>query len=205
MDVHRRKLVLAGAGSLGAALFPAQAALLATPQQTEGPFYPWRLPLETDNDLARVVGRKKLARGDLTHLVGRVLDTSGAPLSGAVVEIWQCDAQGHYHHVDDRDPTERDPNFQGYGRSLTSADGGYRFRTIRPVSYPGRTPHIHIKVRSGEREHATQIYIRDDARNARDFLFNALSIEERERVQARFEPVNDAQANFLARFDLVLP
>lgn len=205
MDRDRRTLVLAAAGGLGAALFPAQAALLVTPRQTEGPFYPWRLPLDTDNDLVRMAGRKDLARGELTHLVGRVLDTGGTPLRGAVVEIWQCDAQGHYHHVDDRDPAGRDPNFQGYGRTLTSADGNYRFRTIRPTPYPGRTPHIHIKVRSEGREHATQLYVHGEAGNARDFLFKSMSEAEPERVQARFEPVNDAQAQLAARFDLVMP
>lgn len=205
MNRDRRRLVLAGVGSLGAALLPAQAALLATPAQTEGPFYPWRLPLDTDNDLVRIVGRGDAALGEAAHLVGRVLGVDGGPLAGISVEIWQCDARGHYHHVEDRDPAKRDANFQGYGRTLTSADGGYRFRTIRPAPYPGRTPHIHIKVRNGEREHATQIYIRDDARNAGDFLFKSLSAAERERVQASFEPVNDAQARYVARFDLVMP
>lgn len=190
---------------VAAACAPAQAAvLLATPRQTKGPFYPWQLPLEQDNDLLTVGDSGARARGEVTHLVGRVLDASGAPLADASVEIWQCDANGHYHHVDDRDPRGRDPHFQGYGRMLTAADGGYRFRTIKPVAYPGRTPHIHFKVRAGLRELSTQLYVRDDPANARDALFRALDAGERERVSARFATVDAADASYVARFDLVL-
>lgn len=202
MPTTRRRCLLAGAAAL---LAPqAHAALLATPHQTEGPFYPWKLPLDRDNDLLRIGGSGATARGEIAHLSGRVLDASGQPLVGARVEIWQCDANGHYHHVDDRDPDGRDPHFQGYGHTQTAPDGGYRFRTIKPVPYPGRTPHIHFKVRAGTRELSTQLYVRDDPRNARDFLFRSLDEDERERVQARFVTVDPAEAGWVARFDLVL-
>jgi len=201
MQSDRRRLVMAG---VAAAIAPAEAAvLLATPRQTEGPFYPWKLPLDRDNDLLRVGDSTTLAQGQATHLAGRVLDASGAPLASAVVEIWQCDANGHYHHVEDRDPRGRDPHFAGYGRTQTAGDGAYRFRTIRPVAYPGRTPHIHIKISAGPRELATQLYVRGESSNARDFLFRSLSEAERERVQASFTPVSADDTSLVARFDLV--
>lgn len=204
MDVARRKWLLAGAAVAVGSWRPASAALLATPRQTEGPFYPATLPLDDDNDLVRVGAAKALAAGEITHLSGRVLDLGGVPISGATVEIWQCDANGYYHHVDDRHPDARDANFQGYGRTATAADGSYRFRTIKPVPYPGRAPHIHVKVRLGYRELATQLYIRDDPRNARDFLFASLDPAQRERVQAPFRSIDAPDATLAARFDLVL-
>lgn len=204
MDSTRRKWLLAGAALAASAWRPASAALIATPHQTEGPFYPATLPLDRDNDLVRVRDARSLALGEITHLSGRVLDARGVPLAGATVEIWQCDANGYYHHVSDRDARARDANFQGYGRTRTAADGGYHFRTIKPLPYPGRTPHIHVKVLAGDRELATQLYIRDDPRNARDFLFNSLDAKERERVQARFVPIEAPDAALAARFDLVL-
>jgi protocatechuate 3,4-dioxygenase beta subunit len=122
--VNRRALLLAtlAATTLGPA--GALAALTPTPRQSRGPFYPDRLPLDRDNDLVRVAGREGLARGEITHLTGRVLDRSGRPLSGALVEIWQCDANGRYIHSGDVGGAPRDLGFQGYGRFETAADGG---------------------------------------------------------------------------------
>ena len=75
--------------------------------------------------------------------MGRVLTVSGKAVPGVRVEIWQCDAKGYYHHPHDRGG-RADPRFQGYGRTSTDEQGQYRFRTIRPVAYPGRAPHIHF-------------------------------------------------------------
>lgn len=124
----------------------ALAALTATPQQTTGPFYPIELPLDRDNDLARVTGAAAPAQGQITHVLGRVLDREERPIAGARIEIWQCNAFGRYHHPRDTRDAPLDPGFQGYGETVSAADGGYRFRTIKPVSYPGRTPHIHFAV-----------------------------------------------------------
>ncbi|MCC7275049.1 MAG: hypothetical protein IT561_20445, partial [Alphaproteobacteria bacterium] len=142
----RRRLLAAG-GALallaGTARWsaPAYAAAAATPQQTEGPFYPTALPLDADNDLVRVAGAAAAARGTVTHVAGRILDGDGRPLAGARVEIWQCDANGIYLHPGSGDQRRRDTGFQGFGTAVTATDGSYRFRTIRPVAYSGRTPH----------------------------------------------------------------
>jgi protocatechuate 3,4-dioxygenase beta subunit len=113
------------------------------------------------------------------YLTGRVLDRRGQPVAQAAVEIWQCDANAVYHHPAGGAEAERDPHFQGYGRTLTEADGRFHFRTIRPVPYPGRTPHIHVRIapRSGGTL-ATQLYLPNEPGNARDFLFRQLSRDE---------------------------
>jgi hypothetical protein len=114
----------------------AMAALTPTPRQTAGPFYPKSLPLHSDNDLVRIAGHEKQADGIVTHISGRVVDSDGRPVPQARIEIWQCDSHGRYHNVDDRSSRSLDPNFQGYGTTSSGDDGGYRFRTIRPVAYP---------------------------------------------------------------------
>ena len=109
---------------------------------------------------------------------GSVTDLQGKPVAGAQVEIWQCDEAGHYHHPGDGG--RADPAFQGFGRVTVGADGRYRFRTIRPVAYSGRTPHIHVKVKLGARELlTTQLYVEGDPHNERDFLWRNLGAEPR--------------------------
>ena len=148
--IARRRMLEIAAGcaavfSLGGA--GRAATLPPTPRQTAGPFYPLSLPADSDNDLVQVAGHNGIAKGTVSYVSGRILDPDGRPLSGARVEIWQCDTNGRYHYVrDDRADTPLDDNFQGYGRTITDEHGGYRFRTIRPVPYPGRTPHIHFAV-----------------------------------------------------------
>jgi len=193
---------------LGAALFPvtARAALVATPRQTEGPFYPTQLPLDADNDLVQVAGRSERAKGVVTHVFGRVLDRAGQPLRGARIEIWQCDADGRYHHPSDR-RGPADPNFQGFGFTTTAEDGGYRFRTIRPMPYPGRTPHIHVAVLApGHPRLVTQMYVAGEPGNARDGVYNAIrDPEARARVTVALDAAPALEKDALAgRFDLVL-
>jgi len=202
----RRRVIAAGLSTAALiAATPALAALKPTPRQTRGPFYPERIPLDHDNDLVRVKGRAAQAMGEITHLSGRVLDTDGKPISGAKVEIWQCDRNGIYHHSGDRRVGRVDGNFQGYGRTLAAADGGYRFRTIKPVSYPGRTPHIHVAVQApGFDELVSQIYIDGHPQNARDFLYRRVA-ESGAPVAARFVPAPEIERGALkAHFDLVL-
>src|ERR1051326_7041899 len=155
--------------SLGAAFFTVPGAfaeeLIRTPQQTEGPFYPDHLPLDTDNDLIIVNDGITPALGAVTHLSGRVLDGRGQPIRNALVEIWQVDNKGVYLHSGDRH-AERDKNFQGFGRFLTGSTGEYYFRTIKPVPYPGRTPHIHFALKmKGREKWTTQCYIKGEKRN----------------------------------------
>ncbi len=118
---------------------------------TEGPFYPDHLPLDLDNDLLVINNSITPAVGTITQLSGRVLDSKGDPIKGLTVEIWQCDANEVYLHSRDSGPKKKqqDLNFQGFGRFETSSKGEYRFRTIKPVPYPGRpAPHIHFKIES---------------------------------------------------------
>jgi protocatechuate 3,4-dioxygenase, beta subunit len=181
-------------------------ALELTPKQTEGPFYPNRLPLDTDNDLIIVNDGITPAVGEVTHLTGRLLDSSGNPLRGAVVEIWQVDGNGVYLHTADRN-AKRDANFQGFGRFLTGSSGEYYFRTVKPVPYPGRTPHIHFKIKQpGDREFTTQCYIKGHPQNERDGVYrNIRGAKVRESVSIDFAPLKDSKAGELAaQFDIVL-
>lgn len=179
---RRRLLVVAAGASLLAlptvwraarAQMPASAAVRRTPAQTEGPFYPLELPADADSDLLRN-GSRVYAAGQPALVQGRLTDLAGAPLRGGVVEIWQCDADGHYHHPGDGG--RADPAFQGFGRVAVDDDGRYRFRTLRPAAYSGRTPHIHVKVRLGRRDLlTTQLYVAGDPGNERDFLWRRLT------------------------------
>jgi protocatechuate 3,4-dioxygenase beta subunit len=180
--------------------------LTRTPRQTEGPFYPDRLPLDTDNDLLILGDSLTPAVGEVTNLSGRVLDLNGDPIRGVLVEIWQCDANGSYLHTAGQ-TEKRDKGFQGYGRFETASDGGYRFRTIKPVPYPGRTPHIHVKLTRGQRELlTTQLYIKGHPQNDRDGILRSVrDPKARETLLVDFRKIEDSRVGELAaRFDIVL-
>lgn len=182
-------------------------ALTATPRQTEGPFYPVDLPLDTDNDLIVLNDSLTPALGQVTHLSGRVLDVKGQPIRNALVEIWQVDHQGVYLHKGSDGADKLDKHFQGFGRFLTGADGRYYFRTIKPVSYPGRTPHIHFAVKmKGREKWTTQCYIKGEPRNERDGVLRAIADErQRASVIVDFAPIPGSKAGELAaRFDIVM-
>lgn len=200
----RRRVVLGGSAALlSAPLAAAQRAL--TPSQMLGPFYPVTPPLHKDNDLTLVEDSSVLADGQISDLSGRVLDMDGQPLAGLRVEIWQCDASGRYRHPRDRSDVEADPNFQGFGHAVTDAEGRYRFRTIRPVPYPGRTPHIHAAViQEGARPFVTQIYVAGEPLNLRDGLFMRVPEALRPLLLADFVAVDDPVATLAASFDFVL-
>ena len=181
--------------------------LLRTPQQTEGPFYPDKLPLDTDNDLIIVNDQLTPAVGEITHLSGRILDASGNPLRNALVEIWQTDVHGIYLHTGGGDRKKLDKNFQGFGRFLTGSTGEYYFRTIKPVKYPGRTPHIHMAVMAkGQKQFTTQCYIAGEPANERDGVLNGIRDEKaRKSLQVEFAPVKESKIGELAaRFEIVL-
>ena len=180
-------LVLAPALWLGVRAQPALRR--ATPAQTEGPFYPVVFPEDSDNDLLRN-GALAYAEGQAAWLDGTVSDLAGRPVVGAQVEIWQCDHAGRYHHPGDG--AMADPRFQGFGRCAVAADGTYRFRTLRPVAYSGRTPHIHLKVKLGGRELlTTQVYAADDPGNSRDFLWRRLGAADRAALTVPFVRSSD--------------
>ena len=203
----RRRFLALGAAALWV---PGAFAdeLVRTPAQMEGPFYPDRLPLDTDNDLLIVNNSLTPAVGEVTHLTGRVLGANGSPLRNALVEIWQVDGRGIYLHSQSGNNRERrDANFQGFGRFLTAASGEYYFRTVKPVPYPGRTPHIHVKVKvPGRREFTTQLYVRGEQQNERDGIYRSIrDPRQRDAVTVAFEPVRGSRIGELqARFDVVL-
>jgi protocatechuate 3,4-dioxygenase beta subunit len=197
---------------LGATLLAAPRAfaaeLIATPTQTEGPFYPVAFPADSDTDLVQVRGQAARALGTVLHLQGRVLDAEGNPLNGATVEIWQCDSQGLYDHPRQPGRERRDRAFQGYGRVTIDAQSTYRFRTLKPVAYPGRTPHIHLKVATVDgRKLTSQFYVAGDPMNANDFIYRSIARDPRrlERVEMRLEPAPGIEAGaFVTAMDIVI-
>lgn len=203
MDGHRRRLLFT-AGTVGLlAMTGVPAATLLTPRQSAGPFYPDQPLRDDDSDLVHVAGRDDRAMGEITDLRGRLLDRNGNPLAGTRVEIWQCDANGRYRHS--RDPGQRpaDPAFQGLGHSISDGEGRYGFVTIKPVPYPGRTPHIHVAVYpGGERPFVTQLYVAGEPRNDSDFLYRRIPAEQRALVTADF--VAAEQSRLRADWDIVL-
>lgn len=181
--------------------------LTRTPPQTEGPFYPNKLPLDTDNDLIILNDSLNPAVGEITHLTGRILDLRGDPVRGAVVEIWQCDHNGAYIHSGSGNAEKRDGNFQGFGRFLTASAGEYYFRTIKPVPYPGRAPHIHFKIkRAGKELLTTQCYIKGEPGNERDGIYRSITDSKaRAAISVSFDPIKSSRVGELsARFDIVL-
>jgi protocatechuate 3,4-dioxygenase, beta subunit len=156
---------------------------------------------DDDSDLVRISDEVVDAGGEIVLLVGRVTDQASAPIEAARVEIWQCDVNGRYLHSGDRGGKARDAAFQGFGYSVADADGRYSFRTIKPVPYPGRTPHIHVKVLAGNRELTTQFYNAGEPRNQNDSLYNWLSDEDKRAVEMRFALLNNVPS---ARVDIVL-
>ena len=213
LSIGRRTLLIGASAAAASVLLPdgraqTRAKLVGTPRQTEGPFYPVEWVGDVDNDLVVVTGEAARAQGQIVHVTGRVLNLSGQPLAGATVEIWQCDANGVYRHP--RDPggrQRRDAGFQGHGRAVADASGRYSFRTIKPVAYPGRTPHIHFKVAGPDRHQlVTQMYVFGEKQNARDGVLNAIrDPRQRDSVIVRLDPADGLEPGALAAtFDIVL-
>lgn len=182
--------------------------LMQTPAQTEGPFYPNKMPLDTDNDLLVINNSLTPAVGTITHLSGRILDRRGTPIRDAVVEIWQVDNNAAYIHTGSSNQEKRDKNFQGFGRFVTGSTGEYKFRTIKPVPYPGRlAPHIHFAVKvKGQERFTTQCYIKGYPGNESDMVFKSIrDAKAREALLADFAPMPQSRIGELAaHFDLVL-
>ena len=218
MIILRRDVLRWGLAGLGAAAAaprllaqdgkPGALAeeLVRTPRQTEGPFYPVKLPLDTDNDLIIVNDSLTSAVGEITHLSGRILDPKGDPLRNVLVEIWQCDNAGAYLHEGSSNKEKADKHFQGFGRFMTGSTGEYYFRTIKPVPYPGRTPHIHVAIKmKGREKWTTQCYIKGHPGNEKDMIWKSVKDEkQRAAITVDFTPVKGSTIGELAaRFDVV--
>lgn len=210
IELKDRRKVIKGI-AFGAAAFAAPGLfaeqLVVTPPVGEGPFYPDKMPLDTDNDLLIINDSISPAIGEITHLSGRVLSKSGEPIRNAFVEIWQVDSKGAYIHSGSANRNKNDKNFQGYGRFLTDSKGNYYFRTIKPVAYPGRTPHIHFGVsKNGHRIFTTQMLINGEPRNEQDGLFrNVRDPLARESLLVDFKAIKASKIGELAaNFDIVL-
>jgi protocatechuate 3,4-dioxygenase beta subunit len=207
---HRRQFLTAT--GFGAAAFFTTPGLFAeelaqTAAMTEGPFYPDRMPLDTDNDLLVLSDSLTPAIGEITYLTGRVLGKSGLPIRNALVEIWQVDHKGAYIHSGSINSANRDTNFQGYGRFLTDSEGRYFFRTVKPVRYPGRAPHIHFAISlGGKRVLTTQLLITGEPLNEEDGLLRRLGPDDvKKTVLTEFKPLAESKIGELnAHWDIVL-
>lgn len=208
MLTHRnRRELLAGMAAFLAVPGLFAEELHRTPRQTEGPFYPDHLPLDQDNDLIIVSDSATPAVGPIAHVTGRILTPSGAPVRNAMVEIWQCDSGGAYLHTGSNRHSNFDKNFQGFGRFETNAKGEYRFRTIRPVAYDNRTPHIHFAIdHSGKRMLTTQLYTQGEPLNAVDGpLKKVTEAKDRAALIKEYKPVPGSKIGELAvSFDIVI-
>ena len=187
----------------------AEELMRKTPWVTEGPLYPDKLPLDTDNDLIIVNDAVTPAVGQITHLSGRILDAGGGPIQDAVIEIWQVDNTATYlKERSSKRAGSFDANFQGFGRFLTGSNGEYYFRTIKPVTYPGRSaPHVHFMIKTKGRDPwTTQLYIKGHSGNQRDGLYRAIGdARAQEAVTVDFAPVKDSRIGELAaKFDIVM-
>lgn len=178
-----------------------------TPAQTEGPFYPDSLPEDIDNDLLRIAGEDEHAKGEPLDLEGTLSDPEGQPFDDCLIEIWQADAAGRYHHSGDSAEGTRDSAFQGYGTTRTDSEGRYSFRTIRPVPYGSRTPHIHFKIHHpGGNVLTTQMYVAGEQLNESDWIYNRLSPEQQALVTVSLERLEeDKEAAWTGHFPIVLP
>src|SRR5499426_2713542 len=199
----------AGAAGIGVLFTPGVFAqnLIQTPRQTEGPFYSNKIPLDTDNDLLVINDAITPAVGAVTYLSGRILDSRGEPIRSALVEIWQCDNNGAYIHTNSVNRDKRDANFQGFGRFVTGSTGEYVFRTIKPVPYPGRTPHIHYAVKiKGQEKFTTQCYVQGDPGNEKDGLLKAVKDpKDRAAIIVPFVSLKGSRIGELtAHFNIVL-
>jgi protocatechuate 3,4-dioxygenase, beta subunit len=208
---RRGFLKKAGLAGLGSALFHVPGlfaeVLTVTPEQTEGPYYPTALPLDTDNDLLVINDSITPAVGVITYLSGRILNPSGLPVKNAMMEIWHADNTGAYVHPSSMGYANRDRNFQGFGRFMTGRDGEYFFRTIRPGLYTGRTRHIHFKVKvAGMPTLTSQLYFLGEPQNSGDGVLNGIrDTAQRNSTIVPFVSVEGTTVGALAaRFDVVL-
>lgn len=177
MTISRRAIIGSGivlAGTTLADKLTAAETLIRTSTQTIGPFYPVARPLDQDADLTRIGSFATTAKGQVIEVTGRVLGSDGRPAPNAKIDIWQANAAGRYAHPADDSAAPLDPGFQGSAVITADAEGRYRFRTVKPGLYPGRTQHIHFDVTGRSQRLITQMYFPDEAGNAKDVLLSQI-------------------------------
>ena len=199
-------VALAGAALSGMSSAFAQSRMRPTSEDMLGPLFPLTLPVDTDFDMTIIQGNKERAIGKLVYLSGRILNTNGAPVPGAVLEVWQANAAGRYAHPGDDSKAPLDPNFQGYARIVTGADGGYQLKTVQPGLYGGRTRHIHFDVKGAKSRLITQMYFEGEKQNASDGLFKQHSENGRKSLLAKpMSPTGNQEKDALVLgWDIVL-
>ena len=195
----RRQMVVGGAALTSLAASARSQSLAATSSQDLGPFYPIIRPADHDADLTRLKGRSGTAAGQPINVLGRIVDARGNPVRGAQVELWQCNAAGRYDHPGDRaNPSALDPNFQGFARLATDADGEFKFRSVKPKDYDTpigrRTPHIHFSIDGKSERLVTQMYFPGEPLNDSDFLLRNASPRESVIAKAIDRLSSDPQA-----------
>ena len=199
MLIDRRKLFTL----CGSLIIPGIScgSLIRTPWQGEGPFYPDKIPVDTDNDLVKNGDNSFEAGGKILILNGILLNPDSEPVNHVSIEIWQTDKNGVYMHSGSYARYIMDKQFQGFGRTKTDRNGQFFFRTIVPTEYPGRTPHIHMKLWRGKKNIlTTQLYIKDHPRNNKDFLFQRMSLAEQRLNSMRLIPAKDRKMAELQTF-----
>ena len=213
--VTRREALRLGMGAAAVAITASASDVasaagdgLATPHQTEGPFFPKRDQPDKDVDLTRIKGHSVQAEGKVIVVKGVIVDDDMNPISGALIDVWQANVYGRYDHEDDPNPAPLDPNFQSWARMVTGDDGAYEFKTIVPGAYKvdgswSRPPHIHFKIaKRGYHELTTQMYFAGEKLNDDDQILQALSKEEQNLLIVDFVPVASEPVVPVGQFDV---
>ncbi|MBS1948645.1 MAG: DUF3471 domain-containing protein [Bacteroidetes bacterium] len=176
----------------------------ATPILELGPYavMKYRKQADHDIDLTQIEGNSGVAIGQIITVFGRITDKHCNPIQSAIVEIWQANHYGKYHHEYDKSEYKDDPNFQGWGQAITNEFGEYKFKTIYPAPYGGRTRHIHFKVsRRDYHELTTQLFFEGEERNKKDPILKIFTHEEQQLIT---RPVIDKGNAKQVEFNLVL-
>ena len=185
------------------------AKLIPTPSQTVGPFFSLGLDRPEWSDLTRS-NPSGAPLGERIVIEGRVIDGDGAPVTDAVVEIWQANAAGRYAHPEDQQSDKPlDPNFRGFGRAATDAEGHFRFTTVKPGPVPGRgnslqAPHINVLLFSrGLLIHLhTRIYFEGEPANAADPLLSSIEDPKKRGTLLARREGSGSPARY--RFDIIM-
>ncbi len=180
------------------------AACTTTPIAELGPYavMKYRKQADHDIDLTQIAGNAGIAAGQIITVSGRITDKNCNPIPAAVVEIWQANHYGKYHHEYDQSTYPDDPNFQGWGQAITNQQGGYKFKTIYPAPYGSRTRHIHFKVSANNyHELTTQLFFEGEERNKKDPILNIFTHEEQEQLIC---PVTEKHGIKEVRFNITL-